>query len=183
MTAGKTGRFAAMATFGQRGVEAGPSTTFNQVSQVMPAAGAAEAEERGGLLSSFLKPSEDHLDIDFGVREDYAPGKTLWIAVPLWFFFGGWALHRFYLGHWKYALVLSLAGAMAGFALFMGLASAGAVYAETKTRCNGAQVFRQVAADADYLRPLGVSRRRLHDHPNVAEQAIGGSFFVTAPVP
>jgi hypothetical protein len=132
MTAGKTGRFAAMATFGQRGVEAGPSTTFNQVSQVMPAAGAAEAEERGGLLSSFLKPSEDHLDIDFGVREDYAPGKTLWIAVPLWFFFGGWALHRFYLGHWKYALVLSLAGAMAGFALFMGLASAGAVYADTK---------------------------------------------------
>jgi hypothetical protein len=103
----------------------------------MPATGKSavhdDDEPRGGLLGiGFLKPSEDHLDIDFGVREDYAPGKTLWIAVPLWFFFGGWALHRFYLGHWKYALVLSLAGAMAGFALFMGLASAGAVYAETK---------------------------------------------------
>lgn len=119
-----------MATFGQRGVAAPmsfsqPVPAGNHISQ-------GDGEERGGLLSGFLTPSEDHLDIDFGAREEYAPGKTLWIVVPLWFFFGGWALHRFYLGHWKYALVILFAAFMAGFAISMGMASAGAVYAQSK---------------------------------------------------
>ena len=119
-----------MGTFGQRGVAA--SGAFIRPVPVSPAYEEPTSyEERTGLLSSFLKSSDDHLDVDFGIREDYAPGKTLWIAVPLWFFLGGMAAHRFYLGHWKYALSMNLAWVVATVMLVVSLTTAGATFPQT----------------------------------------------------
>jgi hypothetical protein len=118
-----------MATFGQRGVAA--SAAFNRPVPVSAYEEPSADGERNGLLGSFLKSSDDHLDVDFGTREDYAPGKTLWIAVPLWFFLGGMAAHRFYLGHWKYALSMNLAWVIAIVMLAVSLTTGEVAFSQT----------------------------------------------------
>lgn len=45
------------------------------------------------------RSSEDELDFDFKLQEEYGAGKTLWLIIPLWLLPGGFGAHRFYLGN------------------------------------------------------------------------------------
>lgn len=142
MTSGTQG------TFGQRGVTAGASAARTPAVELQTDVDEPEEREPGLLASLFGIGSGEDDEFDVRLSEEYAPGKTLWITIPLWLFFGSFGLHRFYLGHIKMGFLIL------GVLIFMSIllfSTATTIVASTMT---GQQLDKDAVEAAFY--PLAI---------------------------
>lgn len=73
----------------------------------------------GGGLFGLWRDDDDVFDVRLGSQ--YASDKSLWIAVPLWLFLGGFGAHRFYLGHFKMGSAFGVVSMIIGMMLIFAL--------------------------------------------------------------
>lgn len=100
MTSGRQG------TFGQRGMNAAGNAASAPTAELQAVADEPEEREPGLLASLFGIGSSEDDEFDVRLSEEYAPGKTLWLIVPLWLILGSFGAHRFYIGHIKMGLAI-----------------------------------------------------------------------------
>ena len=110
-------------TFGQRGVSTAASVETMSMAEPDDYAGEPDERQPGLLASLFGIGSGEDDEFDIRLSEEYAPGKTLWLIIPLWLFFGGFGAHRWYVGHFKIGFAILAVNLFMTFMVFSAVFS------------------------------------------------------------
>ena len=76
-------------------------------------------DQSDGLLTRLRRMWKSDDEFDLHLRDDYAPGKSIWVAMALWLLAGGVGAHRFYLGHTRIGLAFVIAATVM-FVMLLG---------------------------------------------------------------